>query len=237
VTTNQRRRGWVVFSDFDGTMTDRDLVVALGEAFGGGAARRLIADMETGRRSLKDGLERLYALLPTADRPRYVDFVRQEGRLRAGVKPTVAAWASKGIPFYVLSTGLDAFVTPLLTPWVPTEHIYCNRADWSGERLAVDWPFLCHPPLCQGHCGFCKLTVMNWLTPPGWGAVLVGDGLTDALAARVADVVIARGGLAGRLERWGRPYLSFETFDDVAEHVDRVLAGAPNPRRAGGMSR
>jgi 2-hydroxy-3-keto-5-methylthiopentenyl-1-phosphate phosphatase len=234
--TNEPRQGWIVFSDFDGTMTDRDLVVALGETFGGAAAHRLIEDMEEGRLSLKEGLDRLYGLLPTAGRLRYGDFVRQEGRLRAGVKAAVAAWTDRGIPFYVLSSGLDAFVTPLLTPWVTTDHIYCNRADWSGDRLAVDWPFLCHPPLCRGNCGFCKLTVMNWLTPPGWGAILVGDGLTDAVAARAADVVIARGGLARRLDRWGRPYLPFETFDDVAEHVDRVLTDSATVRRAGGMS-
>jgi 2-hydroxy-3-keto-5-methylthiopentenyl-1-phosphate phosphatase len=130
-----------------------------------------------------------------------------------------------GMPFYVVSNGLDSFIRPVLGDRVSDRYLYANRAVWRGPRLAVEWPYPCSPVLCAADCGLCKPTVMRWLTPPGQQSVLVGDGVTDMAAARRADVVIARDRLAEQMTAVGKPFYPFDDFHDVAAILESLAGG------------
>ncbi len=54
----------------------------------------------------------------------------------------------------------------------------------------------------------------------------VGDGWSDRCAAKVADLVFARGSLAEHLETEGVPYVPFDDLLDVREGLRRYLAPA-----------
>jgi 2-hydroxy-3-keto-5-methylthiopentenyl-1-phosphate phosphatase len=213
---------FVVFTDFDGTLTTRDLVEGLVRAFRPDDAGPIVEAIKRGTVSLKAGITRLYDLLPTDARPLYEAWVRQAAVLRPGVARFFRELRARGIPAYVVSNGLDVFVAPVLAGLVEPGQLYCNRAVFSGRQMAVEWPHPCDPALCQEECGLCKPTVMARLTPPGARTVLVGDGVTDLAAARRADVVWARDHLARELDRLGLPYRPFDTFDEVWEELSRL---------------
>ena len=52
--------------------------------------------------------------------------------------------------------------------------------------------------------------------------VCVGDSRSDIVAAEEADFAIARSELEMHLREAGRPYQSFESFEDIAKHVDKI---------------
>ncbi len=53
----------------------------------------------------------------------------------------------------------------------------------------------------------------------------VGDGWSDRCAARAADLVFARAGLARYLDDEGTPYVPFEDFHDVRAGLVAYLDG------------
>jgi 2-hydroxy-3-keto-5-methylthiopentenyl-1-phosphate phosphatase len=211
--------GWVVFSDFDGTLSTRDLVEGLVRHFRPEAAAPVVEAIKGGQISLKAGVAALYDLLPTTGRRRYQEWVHQAGRLRPGVDHLLDRLRVWRVPFYVVSNGLDSFIQPVLGDRIQDRQLYCNRAVWSKSRIQVEWPFPCSPTVCFAECGLCKPTVMRWLTPPGQRTVLIGDGVTDLEAARRADLVFARDGLAHALEARGIRYQPFADLYDVARYL------------------
>ena len=52
--------------------------------------------------------------------------------------------------------------------------------------------------------------------------IYVGDGQSDIAAATEADFVIARAELETHLREAGLPHQSFESFEDIAKHVDKI---------------
>lgn len=217
--------GWAVFFDFDGTLTTADLVEGLLRHFKSVASQSLIRSIKRGELSLRTGIALLYDLLPTSGRQDYQDWVMDAAVLRPGLDHLLTSLRAQGIPGYVLSNGLDAFIETVVAGRFPAANVYCNRADWRGPRLRVQWPFPCHPTICVEDCGLCKPTVMKQLTPTGDLTVLVGDGITDVPGAFQADLVFARDHLATYLSRRQRPFYPYHTFDDVQAQLWPLING------------
>lgn len=211
--------GWTVFFDFDGTLTTADLVEGLLRHFRPHAASPLIHSIKRGDVSLRVGISLLYDLLPSSGRREYQDWVMESTVLRPGVDALLIALRDRGIPFYLLSGGLDAFIEPTLADRFQAGQVYCNQADWRGPRLHVGWPFPCHPAVCRADCGLCKPTLMKRLTPAGSRSVLVGDGVTDIPGAAGADLVFARDRLATYLSEHRRPFHPYDTFHDIHHQI------------------
>jgi 2-hydroxy-3-keto-5-methylthiopentenyl-1-phosphate phosphatase len=65
---------------------------------------------------------------------------------------------------------------------------------------------------------------MRRFRPERYYRVVVGDGVTDLPAARLADLVMARDLLVVKCREAGIPYEPFETFYDVMAILDRIGA-------------
>jgi 2-hydroxy-3-keto-5-methylthiopentenyl-1-phosphate phosphatase len=68
----------------------------------------------------------------------------------------------------------------------------------------------------------CKPSIMRRFPSEQYRRVVVGDGVTDLPAARLADLVIARDLLPVKCREVGIPYEPFETFYDVMAVLDRM---------------
>ncbi|MDI3328492.1 MAG: MtnX-like HAD-IB family phosphatase [Alicyclobacillaceae bacterium] len=225
----------VVVCDFDGTITERDMIVSIMERFAPPEWEALGKAVVERRMSVREGVGRMFALLPSSRREEIVDFALKTARIRPGFPEFLAAAWRAGLEFYVVSGGIDLFVLPILSPFRLDGKIYCNRAAFDEERIRIEWPHPCGPG-CKGDCGLCKPTIMEGFG--GAWTVLVGDGVTDFLAAERADLVVARDGLLRRCLELGRPAASFETFYEVRDAVlaawDAVRAGRSAERAKGG---
>lgn len=210
------RAPWAVVCDFDGTALSLDLGDLVAQRFAGveayEAAERLYRD---GACSFGELLSRIFAPI-TATRDEIAAFARANAALRPGFERFLDACRAGGAPFLVVSSGLDAYIEPVLERLAPPlrDHVElrCNRATCTGAGLEVSF----HGRDC-GFCGFCKGHVVDELKARGHRVAVLGDGSGDRHAAERADAVFARAGSS--LVTWcrerGLPHRAFETFDEV----------------------
>src|SRR5690606_7712241 len=103
--------------------------------------------------SIREGVGRMFALLPTSRQDEIIDYAINNAKIRKGFAELLAFCREKQIPFYVTSGGIDFFVYPLLKPFdIKPDHIYCNASDFSGERIEILWPHRCDEA-CDNDCG------------------------------------------------------------------------------------
>ncbi len=83
------------------------------------------------------------------------------------------------------------------------------------------------------------MPVLRHLQGPGGGrgprsrhVAFVGEGSSDRLGARYADVVFAKDRLVEIASADGVPFLPWETFDDVRDRL-RELGATPGPVERG----
>mgnify|MGYP001770672172 CR=1 FL=1 len=213
---------FVVVSDFDGTITDEDLVVAL-TTFVDPTNVERVRQINQRQLALKPGLAQLFSTLPTNRRDEYEAFCAQTGRIRTGYHAFRHALATQGIPFYLVSNGLDFIIDAVLGPPTAGESRITNRAIFDTSVITIDWRYPCEPP-CPGGCGLCKHRVIRELKSHYQApVVLIGDGITDWNGAQVADRVYARSRLSEMMKAQHLPYRPFESFDEVWQDLSEVL--------------
>jgi 2-hydroxy-3-keto-5-methylthiopentenyl-1-phosphate phosphatase len=220
----QALKQWVIFSDFDGTITERDAIVMSLERFAPlewkDIARRILKERTL---PVQEGIQQLYALMPSALKDDIIHFVKTEVTLRPGFDSFMAWRKQVGIPFQVVSGGLDAFIHPVLAAYEGEYTLFSNTADFEGPCIGVGMPYA--PKDCEvcGTCACCKVAVLNqWETSQTF-KIAIGDSVTDFGMARVADFVFAREALAEQLTQEGRAFTLFESFHDIQQVLQRLL--------------
>lgn len=207
-------RRFDVFCDFDGTISETDIVTAIAREFAPREAPGILRRITAGEISIRDGVDRLMALVPSGRFPDVRAFARRQVRMRAGFPEFVDLCAKERWPLYVVSGGFDFFVEHALEGYGDKVRVFANKIDATGEHLRVMWPHPCDARCTVGECGMCKPTVMRTV---GRGAarILVGDGTTDLAAAAVSDFIYARDRLLAHCQMLGLKHMAFATFFDI----------------------
>jgi len=143
------------------------------------------------------------------------------GTIRAGAD-VVSAWAAEHVLIrpglwrlaeryrpVIVSSGLPQLIAPVLAREGLDLEVRSNDAD----PLPGGWRLRFRD---EGPCPVCGDMCKRRSLPEGRPLVYAGDGVSDRCAALAADRVFARGWLAEDLEREGRPYVRFESLDDIA---------------------
>lgn len=212
----------VLFCDFDGTITESDNIVAIMRHFNPPGWDKLVEDVLAHRISIREGVGHMFALLSSSQREDIVRYVTETAGIRAGFRELLAFCEQQDIEFLVTSGGIDFFLLPLLEPFpVDRTRIYCNSADFNGERIRIVWPHPCDA-VCSNDCGMCKTTVMRRYPPDMYTRILIGDSVTDFEGAKLADFVFARSHLTAKCESLGLPHMQYETFHDVVDHLRKL---------------
>jgi len=207
---------WAIVCDFDGTALSLDLGDRVATHFAGEASYQAAEDAyHAGELSFGALLARVFAPI-TASREEIAAFARRTAVLRPGFERFVAACRDGGAPFYVVSSGLDAYIEPVLDDLHPDLRghlrVRANRAVTGPGGLAVEFD-----GTDCGFCGFCKGHVVEELQAAGHRVVMLGDGTGDRHAADRADHTFARAGssLVTYCREKALPHDVFETFDEV----------------------
>lgn len=204
----------VLFCDFDGTITTTDNIIRIMRHENPSGWEAIKDDVLARRISIREGVGRMFSLLPSHRREALIRFAVEGAQIRPGFERFLAYCRSKGIRLLVTSGGIDFFVYPILEPFgIPQEDIFCNGSDFSGETVRITWPHPCDHQ-CDGDCGMCKATIMRRF-PASAERIVIGDSVTDLAGARLADWVIARDYLLDRCRELKLPHRPIETFDDV----------------------
>ncbi|WML49449.1 2-hydroxy-3-keto-5-methylthiopentenyl-1-phosphate phosphatase [Neobacillus sp. PS3-34] len=206
----------VIYCDFDGTVTEKDNIISIMKEFapeGWEAVKDQILSREI---SIREGVGSLFSLIPSESKEKIIAYAIENARIRAGFSEFIEFTRSENIPLYIVSGGIDFFVTPLLKPYGPFDGVYCNASDFSGENIKIIWPHKCDW-LCENDCGCCKPSIIRKLNHQDRFKVVIGDSVTDLEAAKQADFVLARDLLKEKCEEWELPHQQFETFYDCIE--------------------
>ncbi len=207
---------WAVACDFDGTIVTEDIGDQVSIHFGGYTAWRAAEDRyKAGGMPFSALLSAIFAGV-TASGEEIAAWARDRAVLRPGLERFVRLCRDQGIPFVVLSAGLDVYIHAILERLPPELRAHvkvrANHAVTSPRGLAVE--FHATQGGC-GSCGFCKGAVVEELRAAGHRVAMLGDGTADRCAAERADLVFARGRLPKYCDEMGVRYTRFETFDEV----------------------
>jgi 2-hydroxy-3-keto-5-methylthiopentenyl-1-phosphate phosphatase len=222
----------VIFCDFDGTITDNDNIVEIMKHFRPPGYEELIGRIVRRELSVREGVGKLFSLLPSRLKPEIEEFTLKQAKIRSGFRDLLDFCRKRDIEFFVTSGGIDFFVYPVLAPFeIPPDHIYCNGSDFSGEHVRITWPHACDEH-CSNDCGMCKTAIIRRFPQDRYFRILIGDSITDFEGAKLADIVFARSHLIGLCEELSLPFYPFGTFDDVLDRLEEIV---PPTQPSGGI--
>ncbi len=210
------RAPWAIVCDFDGTALTEDLGDAVAVHFAGEESYEAAeVRYREGAIPFSRLLEAVFAPV-RASREEIAAFARRRAVWRPGFEEFLEACRAGERPFLVVSSGLDAYIEPVVAGLPPPlrDHLElrANHATCSADGLRVAF----HGDDC-GFCGFCKGHVVRELQDRGHKVALCGDGSGDRHAADAADHVFARAGssLVRYCAERGIRHDAFETFHEV----------------------
>lgn len=202
--------------DFDGTITEQDLLDTIAQTFGDEEVYREVDEgLDDHSLSLNEVIRREFEPV-RAPLGEVQDWVLENVRIRPGFRELVALAGERGWRFVIVSSGFRELIEPVLErEGLADVELLSNTvdADLEGWRVRFRVSETCDV------CGQpCKRSTAAALAD-GTELVYVGDGYSDRCAAELADVVFARRGLASYLEERGVPFERFEDFHSVARRL------------------
>lgn len=206
----------VIFCDFDGTVTEKDNIIAIMNRFAPEGWEELKEGVLNRSISIKEGVGKMFSLLPVSLKEEIIKFALENARIRPGFQEFLDFTREEGIPVYIVSGGIDFFLEPIISDFGPFAGVYCNGSDFSQTTIKIEWPNSCDDQ-CSNDCGCCKPSIMRMLEQSDTYKIVIGDSVTDLEAAKQADYVFARDYLKIKCEEWDIPHTPFETFYDCIE--------------------
>jgi 2-hydroxy-3-keto-5-methylthiopentenyl-1-phosphate phosphatase len=201
--------------DFDGTVTEDDLLDTIASRFGDPVVYEEVEHgLDEGRMPLREVITREYE---PVRRPleEIVEWELENVRIRPGFKELVELAREGGWRFVIVSSGFHELIEPILEREGVNVELYANRVDPSLEGWRVLWQY---GDDCESCGESCKRSIVKEFAADD-ELVYVGDGYSDRCAAEASDRVFATKGLARYLDERRIPYERFDDFYDVARSL------------------
>jgi 2-hydroxy-3-keto-5-methylthiopentenyl-1-phosphate phosphatase len=219
--TKENKDNLMVFFDFDNTITTIDVIDDMLERFSKDDEWKAVEERwqreEIGSREcLKAQIEGV-----RIDRAR-LDKYLSTIKIDPYFKRLLRLFSSRGIPALIVSDNFDYILKNILKRnGISDIEIYCNRADFSGDKLNPSFPYA--NKRC-GDCANCKKTHLLSRKSSGIRTVYIGDGRSDVCASRVSDMVFAKDYLKELFKSEGLPHIAINSLRDVYEYFRRSLS-------------
>ncbi len=219
----------IIFCDFDGTITQLDVTDQILSELAHPSWREIEREWMLGLIGSRECLERQIALVnaPAEELHGAIDAVP--------IDPHFAAFCKfarrKHWPVYVVSDGFDYAIHRVLKGAGVEKYfrsdstLFASALRVDGRKLTLSFPH--SPQPCAHGCATCKAALINRLREGRRPVVFVGDGMSDRFAVEVADVVFAKRQLLAHCRANGIACHPFETFKDVQNGLEKLLAPLP----------
>jgi 2-hydroxy-3-keto-5-methylthiopentenyl-1-phosphate phosphatase len=218
-----------IICDFDGTITRQDSTDLVLETLADPEWQVLQAEWVAGRLSGADCMAGQVALIGGSARD--LDAILDTVELDPGFLDFVAWCEARGLELRIVSDGVDYFISRILARHgLGRLTAVANRL--TGEAGAWGLQPRRNGPDCAAGSGVCKCAAAALDAPDDDTLVFVGDGRSDFCIAGRADVLFAKGQLAAHADGLKRPYLPFDTFDDVRRSLSVLVDDLPVSLRA-----
>ena len=184
----RRAGGWAAVSDFDGTITLRDVGDHLLLHYGFSDKKTIEASYSLKVR-VEDFMKRAFAGAELTESV-IADFVRTRVKTRPGFRDFVRFCGANKIPFEIVSGGIDLYANPFFKKHGVKVISFFGRARVVKGGIKIDYPFLKRTDLSSF-----KASRVRLRQRAGNKVVFFGDGPNDLKAAMLADKVYAAGRL------------------------------------------
>jgi len=204
----------LLFCDFDGTVSRRDVGYNMYHHFSGGRNDELLPDWRAGKMSSRECLTREAAMV-NATSQEILAYIEQF-EIDPGFADFVALAKKNGIAPTILSDGLDFYIRHILgRNGLDQLAVIANIGHLNGSGLTIDFP---RTNRTCTRCGNCKGEIIEEFreraeTPVT--TVFVGDGYSDICATRSADLLFAKKDLERYCVEHKIAYTKYDTFFDV----------------------
>lgn len=212
----------LIACDFDGTVTQRDTLHVIVEAFGDPRVwDSLEPALHAGELTVEDALSQQFATVhTTADAVR--DLVAERAPVRPGFVDFVDWARDVGHEVLILSNGFRSVIGPVLAGVGLSDlEVVANDCAFGLDGAAIRWAD--RGPRCVMCDRPCKRAPLAERTA-GRPTVMIGDGISDRCVAGAADHVFARDFLARDLTSRGHPFTPFDDFDQVRAGLAQMEA-------------
>lgn len=233
---------FIVFTDFDGTITTEDSNDHMTDNLGYGRKKRRELNIEvlggktTFRDAFKDMIESVSAKHSFEE---CREIVKKNIKLDPGFKDFLEWCKSANVPVVIVSSGMVPIIRAILENLIGKEEadkiqIVANEADISKGSGPGQWTIKYrHPESGFGHDKDRCISPYRSLTKRPI-IFFCGDGVSDISAARSADCLFAKvkegtgNDLVKHCEREGIKHVEFESFLEVRDHVQSVVGRKKN---------
>lgn len=207
----------ILFLDFDGTISECDAIDAILERFADESWRIVEELWKGGAIGSRECLREQVALIKAA--PDEINALLDEISLDEGFAELLEICRPCKIQTYIISDGFDYCIRRILRRSKAAQKlpIFSSHLEFQNGIWQTDFPH--SGKFCQHDCATCKPHVMKNLNPHGAPTVFVGDGLSDRYAARAADLVFAKKGLAKYCAAENIEFSAYENLSDVAAGI------------------
>jgi len=209
-----------LFSDFDGTLTNKDTLALLLDRYASSDWYAIEKKALNGDLDEREALAQEMALITEPDEVLF-DTLKREIKPAEGTRELVSFIKEKKWKMTVLSGGLIRFSGLLWASWgfadIP---LFANDhgRDSAGRMTIIK----AKTPRIKDHCNHCKRWHLEHAKEQGAAVIYIGDGLTDFCASEAADRVYAKDKLVDYLKQNNREFIEFhsllEVVDDLQEY-------------------
>lgn len=199
--------------DFDGTITQEDVLDEIAQTFGDDEVYREVDEaLDRNGITLHEVLRREFEPV-RAPLGEVLEWVQANASIRPGFRELVELARERGWRVVVVSSGFRQLIEPMLErAGIEGLELVSNEVDPDPEGWRITF---FDESICVVCGEACKRTTVRSVVDDG-EVVYVGDGYSDRCAALAAERIFARDGLARHLDAQGVAYERFDDLHDVA---------------------
>ena len=204
------RKPWMVFFDFDNTITSSDILDNIIARFSINEEWKKYEDAWVdGKIGSRECLEKQMGGVRATREilSEYLSTIMIDpffGKLLTLLR-------SKGIQYMIVSDSFSFLIKEILRyNGIKRIKVCANRMKFRKDRITLSFPHI--NPDCL-RCAHCKLR--HILEHAGKTTVYVGDGLSDICPAQDADLVFAKAKLSEFFRKNKKPFMEFKDLQDV----------------------
>ncbi len=215
----------ILFIDFDGTISRRDVIDAILEEF---ADKRWLAVEEewlTGEIGSRECLQRQFAFVRAT--PDELNEFLDSLELDEGLAALFNFCQTSGVRAHVISDGFSYYIKRHLARYLHSFPLLKNISIWANDLIpngenswTTDFPYF--PQICSDGCATCKPAVMKFTNDLAAPSIFIGDGLSDRFAARSANVVFAKKKLVDFCLEQKIEFTAYENLAQIARCLDEA---------------
>lgn len=213
----------LVVSDFDGTISTRDISYELLKKFSRGGWEDINGDYIKGNIGSREAFSRIIDTIE-ATRSEMIDFIEEISFVDPHFVQFYNYLKEQGINLVIASDGFKMYIDALMEKIGLSDiPVYANDIieDENGKLKAI-FPY--YNEEC-GRYGTCKSDIVKKLLKEHDHIVFIGDGYSDSCAAAYPQTLFAKGFLYSHAAVEKIPCIHFNDFRDVHNEFEKEVRG------------